>query len=96
MSFILFLVAVLLLFSLSSVSTANFNSSSSSSDIQNFIDTGLDDDELTLDQGYYIDSLYNLNVSRKVNIKSNGQVNIKSSTGGTLFNITARMCRFLI
>ncbi|MBZ9570649.1 carboxypeptidase-like regulatory domain-containing protein, partial [Methanobrevibacter sp. TMH8] len=88
--FILLLVAVLLLFSLSSVSAASFNSGNSSSDIQNFIDTGQGDDDIVLEEGDYIDSLYNLNVSRKVNIKSNGKVNIKSSTGGILFNITAR------
>ena len=95
MSFMLLFVAVLLLFSLSSVSAASFNSDHSSSDIQNFIDTGLGDDELVLEEGDYIDTLYNLNVSRKVNIKSNGKVNIKSSTGGILFNVTAKEVQIL-
>ncbi|MBZ9570717.1 hypothetical protein KQY27_04045 [Methanobrevibacter sp. TMH8] len=96
LKFVAFVIFFVCFFAIvSSVSAASFNSSSSSSDIQNFINTGSGDDDIVLEEGDYIDTLYNLNVSRKVNIKSNGQVNIKSNTGGTLFNITARNVQIL-
>jgi len=73
----------------SGVSAKNFNSTSDINDIQTFLsNTSETDNKLVLDGGEY-NSLSNLNVSRSINISSNGHVNIRG-TGGTLFNITSR------
>ncbi|WP_169805397.1 right-handed parallel beta-helix repeat-containing protein, partial [Methanobrevibacter cuticularis] len=74
---------------LSGVSAANFNSSSSNDEIQDFLsNTTATDNEVVFDAGDY-NTITGLNVSRSVNISSNGQVNIKGPNTGTLFNITA-------
>ncbi|WP_157082397.1 NosD domain-containing protein, partial [Methanobrevibacter cuticularis] len=74
---------------LSGVSAANFNSSSTNDEIQNFLsNTTATDNEVVFDAGDY-NTITGLNVSRSVNISSNGQVNIKGPNTGTLFNITA-------
>jgi len=81
---------VLLFFALiSGVSAKNFNSTSNINEIQDFLsDSTETDNKLVFDGGTYT-GLSNLNVSRSINITSNGQVNIRD-TGGTLFNITSR------
>jgi hypothetical protein len=74
---------------LSGVSAANFNSSSTNDEIQAFLNnTTTTDNEVVFDAGDY-NQTTSLNVSRSVNITSNGQVNIKGPNTGTLFNITA-------
>ncbi|WP_157082407.1 right-handed parallel beta-helix repeat-containing protein, partial [Methanobrevibacter cuticularis] len=74
---------------LSGVSAANFNSSSTNDEIQDFLsNTTATDNEVVFDAGDY-NQITGLNVSRSVNISSNGQVNIKGPNTGTLFNITA-------
>jgi len=75
---------------ISSVTAADFNNSSTSVDIQTFINnTSGSDNEIVLQAGDYVDNFLNLNITRSVTIKSNGQTNIISTNGGTLFNITA-------
>ncbi|KZX16745.1 bacterial Ig-like domain protein [Methanobrevibacter cuticularis] len=73
---------------LSGASAANFNSSSTNQEVQDFLsDTSAGDNEVVFEEGDY-NQFTGLTVSRSVNISSIGQVNIVGTTG-TLFTITS-------
>jgi len=95
----LIFVAFLILFvaCVSSVSAAeNFaNTTNVGNNIQDLINNPTGDNEIILSSGNYTDSIKNLNISREVTIKGNGKVNIISSNGGTLFNITSKNVKFI-
>ena len=87
----LFLTLILVLFVMvSAVSAANFtNTDTVNNDIQNFINNDTTDDtEIILNDGDYY-NLLNLNITRNLTIRGNGQVNIIGPGTGTLFNITS-------
>ena len=89
---IMFLSLLFLLFLslVSSVNAANFTTTNgNSTNIQSFINNqSTTDSDIILSTGNYT-NIVNLNVSRTVTIRGNGQVNIISTGGGTLFNVTA-------
>jgi protocatechuate 3,4-dioxygenase beta subunit len=87
---ILSLLLLAVLSVVSGVSAVSFNNgNATSSSVQNFINTGSGDNDLVLESGDYNNLLKDINVSRSLNIRGNGQVNLRSSSGGSLFNITA-------
>jgi len=83
--FILALFGLVFFSLISGVNAKIFNEGTSSNDIQNFINNE-QDQEIIFNEGTY-NNLLNLNITRSVNISSNGQVNLKGN-GGTLFNIS--------
>jgi protocatechuate 3,4-dioxygenase beta subunit len=87
---VLLLLAFAVLALVSGVLAASFtNGNATSSSVQGFINSGAGDNELVLEEGDYNDLLKDINVSRSLNIRGNGKVNIQSSSGGNLFNVTA-------
>ncbi|MDR2967582.1 MAG: hypothetical protein LBU74_06505 [Methanobacteriaceae archaeon] len=87
-SFLLLTLLGIVFFTLiSGVNAKTFYEGVSSNDIQNFINDNNEGNTIIFSAGTY-NNLQNLNITRSVNITSNGQVNIKGN-GGILFNITA-------
>ena len=83
------LVLCLVFLSLVSSVSAQIFTPGTGNSIQTFINNATTTDTtIQLNQGNYT-NINNLNVTRNLTIIGNGQVNIRSSTGGTLFNITS-------
>ena len=90
---LLMLAALLVVFlaCVSSVTGAEIgNDANTGKNIQDLINNPNDGNEIILDSGDYINNIKNLNITRSVTIKGNGQVNIIGSSSDTLFNISAR------
>ncbi len=95
-SIVLAISAVLLLFSLSAVSAATYDmdDSNTTSDIQNVIDTDVDDDlEIRLADGSYTFS--QIDVKRNATIIGQSKGGVVISGTGTLFNITSVNVRII-
>jgi len=83
-------VLTLLVFMLcvSGVSAANFDSSSTSSDIQNFIDSTDNDFVINFTLGTENSNLKDLNITKNMTIIGNGAI-LSSDNGGTLFYVSS-------
>lgn len=90
------LLCIIFLVMISSVNAEEFsNNSTTGSDIQKFIDdeTGTD---IVLKTGNYNNNIIDLNISRNVTIKGDGQVNIVGPSSATLFNIKSSVTQVTI
>jgi len=88
---ILSVLCLVFLLSTSIVSAADFSSNGTTGkDIQDFINNPNSGSEIILNSGDYLNNIKNLNISRNVTIKGNGQVNLIGSNSDTLFNISAK------
>ncbi|WP_169805415.1 beta strand repeat-containing protein [Methanobrevibacter cuticularis] len=97
MSFSLMVLAIMLLFSISSVSAGSydFTNSNNIQDFQNIIDTDIGDElEINLTSGSYT-GLGQINVTRNVTIQGKSNPVITGSGSGLLFNITAPNVRII-
>jgi len=84
------LLCLMFLVLISAVNAANFDSNpNTGNNIQDFINNPALGSDIVLDSENYENNIANLNITRDLTIKGNGQVNIKSTNGGILFNITS-------